>query len=220
MLLVSEAGEIKASRGDHPYQRLTARALAGFDDVVNLAVWVRVDFVENGAMRVEAVKAFAVAAKRKKFVCTSRLRVVKLVSADSYIAAQQRRCFDHPHGFCVRDARLLHFCRGRVDLGAALSIELKEVQADAGKFGALPVLARNLFPHFAESPRTIIALPAKRQRNPELLPGRQFKLLAGPLAFAMPKEQERLERVLRVIFRKPQAPQMPGLHVAVVPLDA
>ena len=219
VLFVAKAAEVEAGGGDHPDHRLAAGADAGLDDVVEMPIRVGVYLIQQCTVGVETVQALGVTAKRLKFVGTAWCGVVQFVAPDADVSAQQRGVLDHAHGFRVRDARLVHLGGGGVDLRAAFPIELEQVDADAGDLGGLAVFARDFFPNFAESAGAIGAHPAEGERDPELLPGRQLELLAGPFAFAVPVEQEGFERVLRVFLAEPEAALGAGFKVAVVAFD-
>ncbi len=54
-LLEADPGRVEARGGDGPHERLRALPSAGAQDVVELAIWVRVQLVDRDEVEVEAV---------------------------------------------------------------------------------------------------------------------------------------------------------------------
>ncbi len=185
---VAGAGGIGSRSRDVDGQALAAGSHAGDHRVMQVAAWMLVVFVDNGAARRRAVPR--IADQRLKFAIIAPgddgldvdLQVKVLFEARGLLGHAARR---------AKDLHRLFFVGGsRKDLGARLVIGHQHVEADAGRPGGLRILAGHLDVGLGEAPEAgLFRDPAEDAAGDKDLPWFELDESAltdtgsGPLAF-------------------------------------
>ncbi|MCY1306719.1 hypothetical protein D9M70_565950 [compost metagenome] len=168
-------------------------------------------------MRIEAVQRLRVSAQRDELVGGAVDEQAVAVALEQPL--QGRRELAHQLGVAVRDLGLLQLGRCGVNLGTRLTIEGRQVQADAAELGALAVLAGDFLIPLPETASAIRPAPAELDGQPEHLPGLQRDRLARQLATDVAEEPwEEVDDVSGAGRVEPQPALLRLLQVGVVPL--
>src|SRR5690606_5484525 len=178
---------VDAGRGDDPLERLATGPHAGEEHVTNVAVFVRVQLVEDRGMRIEAVEGVGIGAQRLEL--RIQRRDAQVVAVDLDESPELRRPAYHLHCGVMDDPRLVFLRRGGVYLRPLLAIGDEEVERDrCGELG-LAILPRNLDVGRAEAAGSVGAPPAEDRTDDLLLPLLEEEWAAGPLPLMVAAER-------------------------------
>ena len=203
VVLEADGVAVVAGGGDLEQQRLAAGAGGGLQHIDDVAGLVGMQLVDDRAMHVQAVHGAGIGGERHE----ARGAGLDVQVVDQHLdpALERRGGADHALGLVEHDARLVAGGGGGVDLGALLAVGDQQVERDAGREGALAVLAGHGAVGGAEAAQAIGALPAEQRADHERLPGSEGEGLAGPLALGVAQEAEEGDGMLRRLQIEAQA---------------
>lgn len=194
VLLPADRLTVVAGRGNHHEQRLPARAGRGLQHVPQIAVRLRMQFIDDNPACIQAMLSIRVGAEHAIAAACAWHIDRALVDLRAFL--QKWRILDHALGFVEDDRGLVAVRRGAEYLRCRLILaEQQEIRDPRGQT-ALAVFARDLNISCAESSCAIGPFPAEeRPDNLIALPGLQRERLPGPFAFTV--AQQPLEEINR-----------------------
>ena len=186
MQLVADALLVGAGRGDQEVQRLFTGIAGAFgQDIIQLAVWLGMDFIQNKAGHIQAVfRAYLCG----KHLIKPGVAVVDDAFGRRHDLAPLEQCRGHLHhlvGHIENDGRLLAVGGSTVDFGRRFIICKQQIQRNGGCKLALSILLADLHICRAELAVSVLIHDAEHIPDDLLLPRQKPEPLARPLALGV-----------------------------------